>query len=72
MIDWEKQSDTGRHHLGMAIDADVLQGGMQYLVSVNGTQFLFMFFGRAMLKAGAICWNRVHVSSLSSLGGGAV
>ena len=41
-IDWETQSDTGRRHLGLAIDADVLQGSSNYEVSVRGT-YLFSF-----------------------------
>ena len=38
-INWETQSDTGRRYLGLAIDADVLQGSSQYEVSVRGICF---------------------------------
>ena len=43
-INWETQSDTGRRYLGLAIDADVLQGSSQYEVSVRGICFPLFFF----------------------------
>ena len=42
-INWETQSDTGRRYLGLAIDADVLQGSSQYEVSVRGICFPHSF-----------------------------